>query len=133
MESVMINYMAVIVATLAAYAVGAIWYMPKVFGNAWMGLLGKTPDELGSPAKAMTISFLMTLLTTLCMAYLFGLTGVDTLNEGLVVSFIAALGLYFANIYGDSEFHDIPFKLVAITGGHRVVAMVVMGGVLSVW
>jgi hypothetical protein len=31
-----LNWLAVIVATVAYFALGAIWYAPAVFGNLWM-------------------------------------------------------------------------------------------------
>jgi len=31
-----VNYLAAIVAAIAWFALGAIWYMPAVMGRAWM-------------------------------------------------------------------------------------------------
>jgi hypothetical protein len=52
---------------VAGYAVGAMWYMPKVFGNAWMAAMGKKPEELGSPAQAMTVAAVTTLITAVAI------------------------------------------------------------------
>lgn len=34
MES--INYLAVVVAAMAVFGLGSLWYTPILFGNAWM-------------------------------------------------------------------------------------------------
>lgn len=35
-----LNWLAVVVATLLAFAVGAVWYTPALFGKAWMKSIG---------------------------------------------------------------------------------------------
>jgi hypothetical protein len=44
-----INYLAVLVAALAAYFFGALWYSSVLFGNTWLRALGKSKEELPSP------------------------------------------------------------------------------------
>ena len=50
-----LNGWAILAAALAAYALGALWYAPPVLGRAWFSALGKRPEELGSPVRAMAI------------------------------------------------------------------------------
>ena len=38
-----INYLAVILATIAAVVVGFVWYSPALFGNQWAKLRGMDP------------------------------------------------------------------------------------------
>jgi hypothetical protein len=41
-----LNWLAVIVATLAFFALGAAWYAPKVFGDVWMRAGGiQAPEQ----------------------------------------------------------------------------------------
>ena len=44
MTFVGMNYLAVVVAALAGFGVGAVWY--TAFGKAWLGALGKTEDDI---------------------------------------------------------------------------------------
>lgn len=46
----LINYWAVILATLSSMIVGSMWYTPKVFGNYWMKATGVTPSGKASDA-----------------------------------------------------------------------------------
>ena len=40
-----LNWWAILVATVAAFVLGYVWYGP-VFGKAWLVALGKTEDEI---------------------------------------------------------------------------------------
>ena len=44
MEDVIINWYAIIAATLVGFAVGFVWYGP-LFGKAWMKEIGLTEEE----------------------------------------------------------------------------------------
>ena len=41
-----INPLAIVVAAVAALAIGALWYNPKVFGTAWMRESDMTPEKM---------------------------------------------------------------------------------------
>jgi len=44
------NYLAVFVAALAGFGVGAVWY--GVFGKAWLDALGKTAPNISPISMA---------------------------------------------------------------------------------
>jgi hypothetical protein len=46
-----VNYVAVLVATIAAMVIGFLWYMPAVAGKAWMAAIGKTEAEIRAAGK----------------------------------------------------------------------------------
>ena len=39
-----LNWLAILVATVAAFVLGGLWYGP-LFGKAWMAALGKTEED----------------------------------------------------------------------------------------
>ena len=43
-----INYLAVIVAAVAAFVVGAVWYSPFLFGKAYMEVRGMNPGAMAN-------------------------------------------------------------------------------------
>jgi len=47
-----INWLAVIVAGIVAWVVGAIWYAPPVFGNRWMEMMGMKMEPGKMPEGA---------------------------------------------------------------------------------
>ena len=64
------NIFAVLVGAVASMALGALWYSPLLFGNAWMAAIGKTHDQLGPAGPAMFGSMLSCLLTAAVVEYL---------------------------------------------------------------
>lgn len=128
-----LNWLAVAVAAGAGYGVGAIWYMPKVFGNAWVKALGKSMAELGSPAKAMSITAVTTFLSAIVMALALTAFGVQTMAGAAGIAALLGLGFYGLTMYSDSLFCGWSFKFVLIQAGHRIVAFIVIGITLSLF
>jgi len=48
-----LNWLAVIVAALAYFVIGALWYAPPVFGKAWMAAGGMTVEPGDGPGPAI--------------------------------------------------------------------------------
>ena len=51
MPAVQINYLAVLVAALATFFLGALWYSPILFAKAWMRAHDYTPEKLHQMKK----------------------------------------------------------------------------------
>ena len=127
------NWIAVVVAALAGYALGALWYMPKVFGNAWMAAMGKKPEEQGSPTQALIVSAVTTLVTALCLAVILKGCSVATLSAGITLGIVIGGGLVFLSMLSDHMFQGKPTKLLWIQGGYRFVYFVLMCAIIGAW
>ena len=42
-------YLAILIAAVAAWLAGAVWYM--AFGNNWIAALGTTPEKMAAARK----------------------------------------------------------------------------------
>lgn len=69
MEELGLSYTAIIVATVANFFIGFLWYS-VVFKNAWMKEM-KMPMDAKAPAGMMVKSLLMNLLGCFLLAYVF--------------------------------------------------------------
>ncbi len=72
-----VNYALVFAATVAQFALGAVWYSPLMFGKWWMEIndcTKLTPAELKAMQKTMGpfygLQFVLTLFTTVSFANL---------------------------------------------------------------
>jgi hypothetical protein len=59
-----LNWLAILGATLASFALGGLWYGP-IFGKAWMAAIGKKQEELPSNATPFIVSFVTALITSI--------------------------------------------------------------------
>lgn len=126
-----IDWLAVLVAAAAGYIFGALWFLPQVFGNAWMAALGKKREELGSPTQPMIVAAITTLITALCLTVMLNGCGIDTLAGGLAMGVVIGGGVVFADMLTDALFQAQVLKLLWITGGHRFASIVLMCGIIG--
>ncbi|MDZ4708737.1 MAG: DUF1761 domain-containing protein [Saprospiraceae bacterium] len=68
-----INWLAVIAAGIAAWALGALWYSPVLFGKSWQQETGLTEESLKntSMAKVFGTSAVLMILMALGLAMFF--------------------------------------------------------------
>lgn len=136
MNGVEFNWPAVVVAAIAAFALGAAWYSPIGFVKPWMRLLGKTQEEMQagmSPAMAMGAQAVQTIVTTLAVAAIVSWSGAGSVLEGAWVGVIAGAGLVAADGLKLVFFENRPFQLYLINAGYSTVAVVIMGAILGAW
>jgi hypothetical protein len=128
-----LNGWAILAAVVAAYALGALWYAPSVLGRAWLSALGKRPEELGSPARAMTIQFLLTLVVATTLALLVVRFGAITAVEGAAIGLVAGVGLVATSLASDYLFCGWSPRLYSIQVAHKLASLTLMGAILGAW
>ena len=137
MDLASVPWIGVFLATLSAFAVGGIWYMPQLFGNQWLGHVGLTPESVaaGQPGIAGWVKVAtMAAMTAIGLAVVFVGLGVDTAVGGLFTG--AALAVFFrmTTHFIHNGFSQRSDELSLIDGLHDVVAMsaagVILGGFL---
>jgi hypothetical protein len=128
-----INWWAVLVSTVVAYAIGAVWYAPPVFGNRWMAALGKSREELGDPARLMVAQFFLTLVIAAVLAAVVVRFGAVNWIEGAVLGLMLSLGLVATSLMSDWMFCGFSMKLYWMQIGYKVTYVTVMGAILGAW
>ena len=77
MNTISLNFLAIIVSGILAMPIGALWYGP-LFGRTWMKEVGYTEEDLKkdfNPGKTYGLAVVGHILMALILAYLFALTG----------------------------------------------------------
>jgi hypothetical protein len=128
-----VNGWAVLVAAVVAYAIGAVWYAPPVFGNRWMAALGKSKEQLGDPAKLIVAQFFLTLVIASVLAAAVVRFGAVTWIEGAAIGFVLSLGFVATSLLSDWMFCGFSMKLYWMQIGYKVVHITVMGAILGAW
>lgn len=130
-----VNLVAVLVAAIAGFVVGGLWYSPKMFGPTWMKLLGWSEAEAEKAkkgaGKAMLAGFGTQLVTAYVFAYVLNMFAVDSAAEAIRVAIIMWVGFTFATQIGGVLWERKPFKLFVLNAGYSIVVLSVMGAVLT--
>jgi hypothetical protein len=129
-----INYLAVLVAAVAAWLVGAVWYM--ALAKPWMAALGKTREELmgpsGKPSTGPFItSFAAELVMALVLAFFVVELGPVTLASGIATGFLAWLGFVATSMVVNHGFGGARPMQTMIDAGHWLAVLVVEGAVIG--
>ncbi len=128
-----INYLAVVVAAVAAMAIGAAWYAPGVFGTAWMALAGFAEPPEGSMAQAYAMGFVNALVKAFVLALLVDWVEGESWRCGAVIGLVCWIG-FAATVRADNTiFGGRPLGLFWIDGGYDLVSYVVMGVIMGAW
>jgi hypothetical protein len=130
-----LNWLAVIVATLAYFALGAVWYAPPVFGNLWMRSGGfQVPEQ--PQAAFYIIPFLTCLLATIAVGMLAAATASDTAGEGIVLGLVTGVGIALTSLFVTGFFDPQkpqPMVWVAVVSGYHLVGLVIAAVTLTIW
>ena len=131
------HVLPLVVAVVATFALGALWYSPLVFGNLWVRSHGYSPERLERMKKraprAYGISFLAFLVMVHALAYLAIRVGVGSALGGAKLGFLVWVG--FAATIGLTSwvYSDKPFTTYLIDAGYELVYLVVMGAIIGAW
>lgn len=135
MNSVEINYLAIVLSAVAAMVLGSIWYSPVFFGNAWMNLIGKTKDELKetNTPKTYIIAFISELIMAFVLFHLMIYAGAETFLEGLAAGFWTWLGFVGTTAIINFMFEGRKLKQYFIDTLFHLITLLMMGGIISFW
>jgi len=129
------NYIAVAVATIVGMMIGAVYYMPRFVGHAWMAAIGKTEEELrGANQPVMYVAAaVLTFLFATVLAAAIGWADAHTLVAGALVGLLLWIGMAVPIVGMVFLFEGRKLVSHAITGGHYLIALVVKGAIIGAW
>jgi hypothetical protein len=138
-NAVPIDIAAVAVAAAVNIALGFLWYGP-LFGKEWMKLQGITPERIAADKKkGMGKTYAVMTLGAVVMAYVMAHSMVfaeaylktSGVASGIMGGFWNWLGFVAPVTVGTVLWDGKPWKLWAINAGYWLVALCLMGVVLS--
>ena len=122
-----VSLLATLVATIAGFGLGALWYGP-LFGRRWMAALGATPEQLKQtvdPAKAYGTTFVLSLIA----AYAFGLYLGPNPGRAFAIVAGATAGVCWVgtSLATNYLFEGRRAALIAINAGYHAVRFTLIG------
>ena len=129
-----VNYLAVLVAAIASYAIASVWY-GVIFRKLWMGLTGI------SDMKPAPMSMILPFVGSLFMSYVlvhsivFGnaYTNMSGVSGGLMGGFFDWIGFIAPVTLMGVVYEKRKWKLWVLDNGFWLLSLLVMGAILSSW
>jgi len=136
MEFAGTNYIAVVVAAIASFAFGSIYYM--VLGRHWRAAIGKTEEQMKDDGMKPSV-FIVAALAQLVMAWvlsgIIGHLGTDqvTVVNGLISAGFVWVGFVATTLAVNHGFQGARKSLTLIDGGHWLGVLLVQGLVIGLF
>ena len=128
------NYPAVVVAAVAYWILGAVWY-GVVFNKPWMALEHMSMEQAQSvsPVVPFVVSFLLELLIAYSLAQLCIWRNANTVGRGASVGVLVWIGFIGPIAFMTYMFEMRPRLLFAINEFYPLAGLVLMGAILGAW
>lgn len=124
-------YLHALAAAVAGFAVGFVWYMPPLFGSAWLRAVGLTQAKASKANMPAIFGTGFVLLYAMAVV----LSGLGASGAGIWEG--AQTGLVYGGVFvlATTAMHLMyaqrPLSLIAFEGLHDVAALMAMGAVLG--
>ena len=128
-------WLHIIVAGVAYFALGAIWYS-FIFKNAWIKASGvnvNDPNMKKGVAQTMLLSLILMIVASLGIALFLSKTGVASWMSGAKVGLVAGVCFSATSICISYLYEKRPWMLHFINAGYNVAGCVIAGIILAVW
>ena len=135
MVSTGVNYLAILVAGVAYMILGAIWYSPALFGNAWMKGIGKTKEQVSADYTAfkMVWALIGSLIAAYGIARILSYMVAGTMWDAVLIALMAAICFVLTTTFINQSMEGRPTRLFFINGLYNLIGFFIMGLIIGGW
>jgi hypothetical protein len=132
--NVPINYLAVVVAALANYIIGSLWY-GVIFSKTWIKLNGI--KEMKVTAVSVIVGLVGAFFTSWVLAHALVFAGTfmktSGVGLGLTTGLFNWLGFIAPVTIGVVIYEKKPFSLWILNNAYWLISLLIMGVILALW
>ena len=132
-----INYLAVVVAAIAFWALGALWYSPVLFSKRWMKELGFSNESAKKPNMVLIfgLSFLLMFIMVLGIAFILSGYAKDRVSwvSGLCLGTLSAVCFTMTAIGINYLYQMRSLTLWLIDAIYMFLGLGIAGIILGAW
>jgi len=135
-----VNFLSVLVAAVASWIFGAIYY--TTLGKLWLAAQGKTAESCkienaGKSTAAKIAPFILSFVGAVIMGVvLYGIlvhTGKFTLRAGVISGAFCWLGFVLTTVAVNNAYTGRKLMLTVIDTAHWLGVLVIIGGIIGAW
>ncbi len=128
-----VNWLAILLATVASMGLGIVWYM--VLARQWLAATGRMREEIDAADRS---PFVWSLIVQLVTAYFLALTtpllfGAATVQNGLLCAAHMWLGFVITTMIQGHRYGGRPWRLTIIDGGYMLGMLLLQGAIIGVF
>lgn len=131
-----VNFLAVGLATILTFGLGALWYSPLLFARAWMAGHGHTRADIEAMQASMGPNYAISFACWLVMATMLAMIA-PHFGDGIHTIFGVGLHMWlgFSATVGltNNRFSNKPLSVWLIDAGYQVASIAIMSVVLGLW
>jgi hypothetical protein len=129
-----LNWLAVVVATLAWFAFSAIWYSVPPLSKAWATAAKVDTTGDGPPLALLFIPTLIGyFVTTVVIGLLVAGIGADGIAEGVALGVVLGVGFGMVGALVNQVYEGKGSSYFLINGVNAVIAYGIVAAILAVW
>jgi hypothetical protein len=134
-----VNFWAILVAAVIAFAGGSLWYSPILFGKEWMKLTNMTDKDVaaakakGGMWKSYLAQFIASIITFGVLGFIVAAATGVTAADGAFMGFLAWLGFIATDLLGALLWEKKPLRLALIQGSFTLLTLVIGGAIIGAW
>jgi hypothetical protein len=129
------NWLAILIATIAGFAFGAAYYMS--LSKPWLAAIGKTKEQITAEGKGSPLPFIISIVALAVMAVvLAGMighlgAGRVTLRNGVITALFMWVGFVITTMAVNNAFGQRKASLTVIDGIHWLGVLVIQGAIVG--
>ena len=130
-----VNYLAILIATIAGFAFGAAYYMS--LSKPWLAAIGKTKEQIAAEGKGSPLPFIISIVALAVMAVVLAGTighlgtGQMTLRNGVITALFMWVGFVITTMAVNNAFGQRKASLSVIDGIHWLGVLVIQGAIVG--
>lgn len=128
-----LNFLAILLAAVAAFAWGAIYYTS--LSKQWLAAVGMTKEQLGQ--KRSPVPFVISFVALVVMAWVLAGTvghlgpGQVTLKNGIISALFLWLGFVVTTVFVNNAYPGRKYSLSVIDSIHWLGVLVIQGAIIG--
>jgi hypothetical protein len=132
-----VNYLAVVIAAVAAWLASAAWYMS--LSRHYVAALGKTPEQMAEDRKkpGAFLPFIYAFVANIIIAWMLGGVlahlgaGQVTLRNGIISAAFLWFGFVLTTMVVNYSFGGRDRRLLLIDAGNWLLVLLVIGAIIG--
>jgi hypothetical protein len=129
-----VDWVTVIVAAIAAFVVGMLWYSPALFGKKYMKIMGVNEKDMSKNKDKMTGIMAQAFVVEVIMAYVlihvFAYSQASSIADAVQGAIWLWLGFIATTTYMGVLYEKKSMDWFIMTAGHYLFVLIAMGIVI---